>query len=201
MGWLKDQADRILKHRWAGPKATQNLAEEIHAIFNSEVPIKVTSPLILIGNDQGDPPLQIVTRPTDNGFVPPIVTGSAGSTVPSGKTPPDFTPFVPEDSPTDPEEVPGSVPPPLSLLGLVIAQDNGVDYVCRLWAGPIHGEPYDVNVVTMLNLSADSKLPTDGTLYVQVIENYQGVFDSNGKLTQLLSFRWGFPAVFYGPSS
>ena len=52
----------------------------------------------------------------------------------------------------------------------------------------------------MLNLSADSKLPTDGTLYVHVTENYEGVFDSNGKLTQLNSYRYGLPVVFYGPS-
>jgi len=201
MGWMKDQAERLLRRYWKGPKGAQNLAEELHAIFNAEVPIRIDQPIILIGNDKGDPPLQIVTRPTDDGFVPPIVTGTAGSTVPSGKTPPDFTPFVPEDTPEDPEELPGSVPPPLALIGLVISQDNGVDYLCRLWSGPIQGDPYSVDVVSMLNLSADSKLPTDGTLYVQVIENYQGVFDSNGKLTQLLSFRWGFPAVFYGPSS
>lgn len=199
MGWLRDQAGRLLRSRWRGAKGAQNLSEEFASILMSDKPIVFDSPVIFKGDDKGNPPVTIITNRTPDGIVPPIVTNVSDVEVPRIPLPDDFDPFTPETAPDDPTPTTNGVPPPLSMVGQIIGPVGGADYTCRVWTGPVNEDPQGIITVEMLNLSPDAELPPG--IYVDVTQNYKGVFDSNGKLVDLLRYNYACPNVFYGPPS
>lgn len=198
MGIFADQIGRLVRTRWTGPNGAQNLSEELVALLQSDTPIRITSPLVLIGGDNGNPPLTIISRPTDDGFVPPIVTTTAGGNVPNNKLPEGFEPFVPEEPP--PDETPDTTPLPQSYIGQVVSKVGGVIYNCRIWAqGSTEDPPTATGPVEMKNLSADATLPNSA--WIPVIVNAKATFDSAGNIVSVVYFAYGFPSVFYEPQS
>src|SRR5262245_47975157 len=94
MGFLRDEAMRLRRTKWGHP-AADLLAEELFAIFTSDVPFVIDSPVI-IENETNDPPLQIrdfgdsdmsiqITKrrepPPDLPEIPPLDFDGVGRTI------------------------------------------------------------------------------------------------------------------------
>lgn len=71
MGLFRDQASRLLRERW--PDANL-LAEELYAMFTSDVPVSIDSPVIITSTN-GAPPLTLRNFGTGDGAIQIIKQG------------------------------------------------------------------------------------------------------------------------------
>jgi hypothetical protein len=141
MGIWAKQVPRLLRTNW-NRMGAQALAQEIAAIFNSEEPIEITSP-VKLGPAGEDPPLTITTNTNPDGTTPDPITYIQNQQP--------VTPGVPPVPPSPPP------PPPASGGGMfsaqVQSQSGGVNYNCSLFPGGFSA------VVEMKNLVSDDTLP------------------------------------------
>lgn len=167
MGIWAKQVPRLLRTNW-NRMGAQALAQEIAAIFNSEEPIEITSP-VKLGPTGEDPPLTITTNTNPDGTTPDPITYIINQTP--------VTPGVPPVPPSPPPP-----PPPVTATSAFSAQvqnqASGVNYNCTLYPGGFSA------VVEMKNLATDAEELPSGTWVMAIL------VDTNAY--------HGFPCVFYG---
>ncbi len=149
MSIFAKQVPRLMRVDWnrMGPQA---LAQEIAAIWLSDEPIEITSPVKLT-SDGNDSPLTITTNTPATGATPDPIT------------------YVFNDTPVSPGPSPPPPPPPPPPSGSgnafsaqVLNQVSGVNYNCTLYPGGVAA------VVEMKNLVGTSLLPSG--IWVPVIQ-------------------------------
>jgi hypothetical protein len=78
-----DEVDRLLRTQWKSP---QQLAEELHSMLSTDLPLTISAPVKII-SDGNTPALTIVMNPVSNPLIPPIAvmppTASHGTFTPA----------------------------------------------------------------------------------------------------------------------
>lgn len=170
MAIFADQIQRLLRVDWNKRGGAQALAQEIAAIFRSDSPITITSPLTL-GPSGDNSPLTIITNTLPGGAIPDPISYifNATPTVPG-------SPPVPPTPPVPPS-------PPSAASGVfsarVDSQDSGVNYNCTLFPGSFSA------VVEMKNLATGAPGADLVGAWVVAIDVGGGAYH-------------GFPTTLYG---
>lgn len=178
MGFLRNQIGRLLRQKW-GSNADL-LAEEIAAIFNSDEPIEIDSPVVITTNNN-EAPLTIRNfGDTDNSIniergvppgiyfpeIPPIEIGDVGdfnfSVIYDDGTSENFPDWEPGD-PTPPRgsgeqevETPGGG----GFAGKVVSRDSGQLYDVDVYEEGLAAEPVR-RTVRQLQIADDAEIPAD----------------------------------------
>lgn len=180
MGFMKDQAPRLTRERWAD---VNELAEEIYAIWMSEVPVKFDSPIV-INNETRGPAMTINQGGTSDQTI--IINRNPG---PGDPLPPGYPPGSPGGGDTIfidnsvtiinydgvPEPHPDPPPPPEDpqpgtgdtinlggggFPGKVISKVSGAIYDVAVYESGLSQSP-TTRRVTQLQIHEDATIPAD----------------------------------------
>ncbi len=170
MAIFAEQAQRLLRINWNKRGGAEALAQELAAIFRSDDPITITSPLTL-GPSGDNSPLTIVTNTPPNGTIPDPITYIQNATPTVPGSPP--VPPTPPAPPSPPSTAAGA------YSGHVDSQVSGVNYNCTLYPGGVSA------VVEMKNLATGAPGTDLVGAWIVVIDVGSGSYH-------------GFPTTLYG---
>lgn len=176
MGFLRDQASRLIRTKWAGN--TDLLAEEIYAIFTGDVPIVFDSPVTIV-NNTNDPPLTIrdfgdsdqsirITKqrqpPPDLPEIPPLDFDGVGGITITNIYPDGGTETWGGDAGNPPDTRPGTGDQDQSgggggFPGKVVS-GTGSTYLVDVYEAGLSAAPTQ-RTVTQLSIASGETIPAD----------------------------------------